>query len=212
MVPRVYKQECMTTSRADIQQPPPDDITLLRKIAGGDVRALEALYDRYSAVVYSMVLRILRSPELAEEVTQEAFWRVWRRSSTFQSARGSVTGWIFGIAHNLAIDELRRQQARPTPVYDTDERPVLGELEDHRADVAGQAAFGEQATLIRKALAQIPRDQREVIELSYFGGLSQSEIAGQLQQPIGTVKTRARLALQKLRDILTKQGFQVEDL
>jgi len=190
----------------------PEDEALLARVAAGDSRALETLYDRYSRVVYGTALRILGAAELAEEVVQETFWRVWRRSSTFQPGRGQVSSWILGIAHNLAIDELRRQRARPSPVYDQEDRPVLRDMEDSRVDVAGAALDQEQRQLISAALSQIPSEQREAIELAYFSGLSQSEIAAQLQNPLGTVKTRIRLGLQKLRDILSAQGFQPGDL
>jgi RNA polymerase sigma-70 factor (ECF subfamily) len=186
----------------------PEDEKLLARVAAGDSGALETLYDRYARVVYSSALRILGTAELAEEVVQEAFWRVWRRSGTFQSGRGQVSSWILGIAHNLAIDELRRQRARPRQVYDEEDRPVLRDMEDSRIDVAGAALEEEQRRLISAALEQIPIEQREAIELAYFGGLSQSEIAARLQNPLGTVKTRIRLGLQKLRDILTAQGLQ----
>jgi RNA polymerase sigma-70 factor, ECF subfamily len=190
----------------------PEDQALLARVAAGDSRALDTLYNRYARVVYSAALRILGSAELAEEVVQETFWRVWRRSGTFQSERGQVSSWILGIAHNLAIDELRRQRARPSPVYDQEDRPVLRDMEDSRVDVAGAALDQEQRQLISAALSQIPSEQREAIELAYFSGLSQSEIAAQLQNPLGTVKTRIRLGLQKLRDILSAQGFQPGDL
>jgi RNA polymerase sigma-70 factor (ECF subfamily) len=189
-----------------------DDEAQLARVAAGDSRALEALYDRYSRVVYSAALRILGLPELAEEVVQETFWRVWRRSGTFQPGRGQVSSWILGIAHNLAIDELRRQRARPSPVYDEEDRPVLRDIEDSSMDVAGAAIDAEQRRLISAALNQIPAEQREALELAYFGGLSQSEIAARLQNPLGTVKTRIRLGLQKLRDILMAQGFESPDL
>jgi RNA polymerase sigma-70 factor (ECF subfamily) len=190
----------------------PEDEALLARVAAGDSRALETLYDRYSRVVYGTALRILGAVEPAEEVVQETFWRVWRRSSTFQPGRGHVSAWILGIAHNLAIDELRRQRARPSPVYDSEDRPVLRDLEDRRMDVAGVALEAEQRRLIIAALEQIPIEQREAIELAYFSGLSQSEIAERLQNPLGTIKTRIRLGLQKLRDILISQGYQPLDL
>jgi RNA polymerase sigma-70 factor (ECF subfamily) len=190
----------------------PEDEALIARVAAGDSRALEILYDRYSRVVYGTALRILGATDLAEEVVQETFWRVWRRSGTFQPGRGQVSSWILGIAHNLAIDELRRQRARPNPVYDAEDRPVLRDREDRRMDVVGAAIEEEQRRLISTALEQIPAEQREAIELAYFGGLSQSEIAARLQNPLGTVKTRIRLGLQKLRDILKSQGYQPLDL
>lgn len=189
-----------------------DDVTLIAQIGAGDSAALSLLYDRYARLVFGLALRVLGSREQAEDLVQETFWRVWRRSGTFQPQRGQVSAWITGIAHNLVIDELRRQRARPSPVYEDEDRPVLRELEDTRSDVVGAALDGEMRRLLDTALERIPSEQREVIELAYFAGLSQSEIAERLQNPIGTVKTRARLALQKLRDILSAQGFRLEDL
>jgi RNA polymerase sigma-70 factor (ECF subfamily) len=190
----------------------PDDRALLARVAEGDSRALDTLYDRYSRVVYGVALRILGQAELAEDVVQETFWRVWRRSRTFQSGRGQVASWIFGIAHNLSVDELRRQRSRPRPVYDTDETPVLRDIEDDRMDVAAEAIENERGRLISAALQQISAEQREAIELAYFGGLSQSEIAERLHSPIGTIKTRIRLGLRKLRDVLLAQNLRVEDV
>jgi RNA polymerase sigma-70 factor (ECF subfamily) len=196
---------------------PTDDATalvdqaLLAKVADGDSRALDALYDRYARVVYGVALRILGEAELAEDVVQETFWRVWRRARTFQSGRGKVAGWIFGIAHNLSVDELRRQRSRPRPVYDTDETPVLRDREDSRMDVEADALEKERGQLINAALRQISADQREALELAYFGGLSQSEIAERLQSPIGTIKTRIRLGLRKLRELLT-QDMRPDDI
>ena len=184
---------------------------LLARVADGDSRALDTLYDRYARVVYGVALRILGEAELAEDVVQETFWRIWRRAQTFQSGRGQVASWIFGIAHNLSVDELRRQRSRPRPVYDTDETPVLRDLEDSRMDVAAAALESERGRLIGAALAQITAEQREAIELAYFGGLSQSEIAERLQSPIGTIKTRIRLGLRKLRDVLA-QNMRIEDI
>lgn len=185
-----------------------EDAQLLALAAEGDSAALAELYERYSRIVYSTSLRILGSAELAEEVVQETFWRVWRRGSTFKADRGRVSSWIIGIAHNLAIDELRRQRSRPIPVYDEEDKPSLLEVEDKSEDVSSKVLEHEQRDMISLALAQIPQDQREAIELAYFGGLSQSEIAARLQNPLGTVKTRMRLGMQKLRDILSSQGYK----
>jgi RNA polymerase sigma-70 factor (ECF subfamily) len=189
-----------------------DDQALLARVANGDSRALDTLYERYSRVVYGLALRILGEAELAEEVVQETFWRVWRRAGTFQSGRGQVASWLFGIAHNLSVDELRRQRSRPRPVYDTEKSPVLRDLEDSRMDVAAGALEQERGRLIGAALQELTAEQREAIELAYFGGLSQSEIAERLHSPIGTIKTRIRLGLRKLRDVLLAQDLRVEDI
>lgn len=190
----------------------PDDQTLIAQIADGNSQAMSMLYDRYSRIVYGLALRMLGNAELAEDVVQETFWRVWRRSATFQVARGQVSSWVFGIAHNLAVDELRRQRVRPTPIYDTEDHPVLRDLEDTGVDALGSAIDKERRQLVATALQSLPPEQREVLELAYFGGFSQSEIAEKLKSPIGTVKTRVRLALTKLREHLSGQGFQIEDL
>jgi RNA polymerase sigma-70 factor (ECF subfamily) len=193
-------------------KPAPDDKVLLARVAASNNQALDLLSERYARVVYSLALRMLGNPELAEDIVQETFWRVWRRSATFQSGRGSVAGWIYGIARNLCIDELRRQRARPSEIRDTAENPVLRNLVDADMDVIGLAQGNERRRLIEGALQQITADQRQAIELAYFGGLSQSEIAERLQSPIGTVKTRIRSGLRKLRDVLAAQHLGAEDV
>ncbi len=180
-------------------------------VAAGDSRALEQLYDRYSRTVYGLALRMLTNAEQAEDIVQEAFWRVWRRSATFQARSGQFAPWLFGIAHNLCIDELRRQKARPAPVYDSEDNLILSDLPDLEQDVDAFTWQAEQRRLIVNALQGLPSDQRQVIELAYFRGLSQREIASQLNDPLGTVKTRIRLGLQKLKHILQTHGIGLED-
>ena len=185
-----------------------DDTALIAAIAQGSSEALEALYDRYAAVVYRMALRILKNPELAEEMVQEVFWRVWRRSSSFAQERGRVAQWMFGIAHNLCIDELRRQRSRPAPVYEDAEHPFIQHIIDEQADVPAGAWATEQRRLIAEALHELPQAQRQAIELAYFRGLSHQEIATHLNRPLGTIKTRVRLGLQKLGSLLAARGLQ----
>ncbi|MBO9333852.1 MAG: sigma-70 family RNA polymerase sigma factor [Roseiflexus sp.] len=189
----------------------PDDHVLIAAIAQGDSSALETLYDRYSSVVYRMALRMLKNRELAEEVVQEVFWRVWRRSASFDIERGRVAQWLFGIAHNLCIDELRRMRARPTQVYEDVDHPVIQQLADDQIDVPEAAWAFEQRRVIRDALDHLPDTQREAVELAYFGGLSHQEIATKLNRPLGTIKTRVRLGLQKLGALLTARGLQPGD-
>ncbi|MDW8148547.1 MAG: sigma-70 family RNA polymerase sigma factor [Roseiflexaceae bacterium] len=189
-----------------------DDEVLIARIARRDSSALEQLYDRYARIVYATALRILSNTELAEDIVQETFWRVWRRSTSFTVGRGQVAGWIFGIAHNLCIDELRRQRSRPVTVQSEQDEQTILEQPDLQGDVVNAAIERERRRIILQALAQIPPEQREVLELAYFGGLSQSEIAQRLNSPIGTVKTRTRLALQKMRDLLHNQKIGAEDL
>jgi RNA polymerase sigma-70 factor, ECF subfamily len=198
--------------RPPVGDPVTPDDELLSRVAAGDNRALELLYERYARIVYGTALRMLGTAELAEDVVQETFWRVWRRGSSFQSGRGQVASWIFGIAHNLCIDELRRQRSRPQVARGDQVPDALLDLPDDAADVSGAAIEAERRQLIVAALERLPGEQRQAIELAYFGGLSQSEIAEQLQSPIGTVKTRIRLGLVKLRDILIQQQVSAEDL
>jgi RNA polymerase sigma-70 factor (ECF subfamily) len=188
-----------------------DDQLLIAAVARGESQALEVLYDRYSGVVYRLAFRMLKHREQSEEIVQEVFWRVWRRSSSFERERGRVAQWIFGIAHNLCIDEMRRMRARPNPVYDDENHPVIQQLIDDQVDVPAAAWASEQRRVIVSALASLPSAQREAIELAYFGGLSHQEIADQLDRPLGTIKTRVRLGLQKLGSILSLSGIQAGD-
>jgi RNA polymerase sigma-70 factor (ECF subfamily) len=193
-------------------QPAPDDEALLARVADSDSQALALLYERYARLVYSLALRILNNGELAEDIVQETFWRVWRRSSTYQARRGSVVGWISGIARNLSIDELRRQRARPSEVRDSEASPVLRDMVDGRMNVVEVALENERRRAIQAALQQMTAEQRQAIELAYFGGLSQSEIAERLHSPLGTIKTRIRSGLRKLREVLAAQQIGMEEL
>lgn len=188
-----------------------DDETLMAQVANGNHLALECLYGRYGRTVYGLALRMLASADLAEDVVQEAFWRVWRRGSTYSARSGQFTAWLFGITHNLCIDELRRQRSRPTPVYGSAENEFAASLPDEQIDIEGQTLQGERRRVISEALRDLPPDQRVVIELAYFSGLSQREIAERLNDPLGTVKTRIRLGLQKLKQVLHVQGIGHED-
>ncbi|MFV9503934.1 MAG: RNA polymerase sigma factor [Oscillochloridaceae bacterium umkhey_bin13] len=193
-----------------LTQPEPlSDEALVSLVARGHAEALEQLYARYSRVVYGLALRILRNTDLAEEMVQETFWRVWRRASTFQTSNGQFAPWLFGIARNLCIDELRRRQSRPQSASNEDEFWLS--LPDPQPTIDEQTWEAERRRLISQALGELPADQRQVIELAYFGGLSQREIANQLDNPLGTVKTRVRLALQKLKGLLQHQGIGLED-
>jgi RNA polymerase sigma-70 factor (ECF subfamily) len=188
-----------------------DDSILVKAIAAGSSHALEALYDRYSANIFRIAMRILKNREQAEEVVQEVFWRVWRRSASFESGRGRVAQWLFGITHNLCIDELRRLRARPNAVYAHVDSPILHQLIDEHVDIPASAIASEQRRVISEALNFLPLSQREAVELMYFGGLSHQEIAIKLDRPLGTVKTRVRLGLQKLQHLLSAHGLRPGD-
>jgi RNA polymerase sigma-70 factor (ECF subfamily) len=179
-----------------------DDAALVARLADGDGKALEALYDKYSRVVYSFSLRMLADPGSAEELTQEVFLRLWRQGNRYQQSRGAFLTWLLSVTHNMAIDETRRRKRRPVAADSTDDDQALTLLPDLRTDVEGAAWLTTLQAIVRDALRDIPAAQRQVIELAYFSGLTQSEIADLLSQPLGTIKTRMRLGLLKLRDRL----------
>ncbi len=185
------------------------DGELMTRVATGDSAALGTLYDRYGAAVYSLALRMLRDHLLAEELVQETFVRVWRQSPSFDGARGAATTWIMGIARNLAIDELRRRGARPN-MADGNGDARLELVESGDDDPSEQAYANMRHDVVTGALAQLPEAQRTALELAYFGGLSQREIAARLGDPLGTVKTRMRLGLEKLKSILSPSGIGAE--
>jgi RNA polymerase sigma-70 factor (ECF subfamily) len=177
------------------------DNTLVRCVCNGDVRAFEALYDRYCRLVYSIALRALNDPTTAEDVVQEAFFRLWERAAQFDGSRGPFVAWLIGVARNRAIDERRRHSRRlrleaPGMV----EQDLLADNESTDPCLAG--VISEQRAAVRDALGALPVEQRFVLELAYFQGLTQQEIANALGHPLGTVKTRIRLGMRKVRSAL----------
>ena len=189
----------------------------MRRVARHDGEALAELYDLYASRVFGVCLRILNETQLAEDIVQEVFVRVWERAHLFEQSRGSVSAWLMGITRNICIDQLRRRQARPQAAEpptgeNPDALPFEETLTDAQPDVPEQAAENERATLVRRALATLSPEQQLVIELSYFRGLTRREIARRLEWPEGTVHTRARLALQNLRQQLSLFGLNPEDL
>lgn len=187
------------------------DEALMARVAGGDSQALELLYERYSRIAYGLALKILASAEPAEDVVQEAFWRVWNRAATFEASSGQFAPWLFGIVRNLCIDELRRRQTRPAASRNEADEQALLAVPDPQPAMDALTWEAERRRLITTALGELPPDQRQVIELAYFGGLSQREIADKLNNPLGTVKTRVRLALAKLKGVLQHQGIGLDD-
>ena len=184
------------------------DEQLVAQAAGGDAPALEILYDRYAPAVMGLALKMMGDRAAAEEVVQETFWRVWRNADSFRAERGSVAGWLFGIARNLTIDMCRRRSIRPQPALTAEEERRVERAPDPNVDVAQAAWTAIKRRQVRAALAELPPPQRRVIELAYFGGLTRQEIAEATGEPLGTIHTRARLALQKLRETLKAQGFE----
>ena len=194
----------------DVGIPPQlSDEILVTRVAQGDSAALETLYDRHAATVLGILLKIIGDRPLAEDVLQETFWRVWQSASTYQSERGSFTGWLFRIARNLAIDAFRRQNVRPQVLHAVEEgEPILDLKPDPNADVLEQVQSNMQNQQIRISLASLPAGQRQVIELAYFYGMTRQEIADATGEALGTIHTRARLALQKLREELERAKLE----
>jgi RNA polymerase sigma-70 factor (ECF subfamily) len=167
-----------------------EDAALLTQIEQGDRQAMAALFDRYSRVVYSVALRVLKDTGQAEDVMQDIFIQVWKKPGAFVSGRGSLGAWLVVVARNRAIDALRRR--RPT---DSVEDIVLSSS----TDLASEAERNTLMERVRHYLDQLPPEQRKSVEMAYFEGLSHSEIAEKTGDPLGTVKTRIRLALITLR-------------
>jgi RNA polymerase sigma-70 factor (ECF subfamily) len=186
-----------------------DDDALVRLVVEQDVRALEALYGRYSRPVFSLALKILGDREVVEEVVQEVFLRLWTRASGFDPQRGKLLSWLLTITHHRAIDELRRRRGQPE-VEGLQEQ--LAAVEEPRADPSESYAHVEERDAVQQALARLPEAQRKPIELAYYGGLTQVEIALALNEPLGTIKTRMRLGMQKLRSLLGSQAGDAERL
>jgi RNA polymerase sigma-70 factor (ECF subfamily) len=192
----------MPTQPAGVHSP---DSALVALAASGDERALGELYDRYGGMAFSLACAIVGEHADAEEVVADAFAQVWRSASGFDPARGSVAAWLATIVRTRALDLVRSRKRRArvleeaAVVTDEGETLVLApttEAADRSAELT------ETSAIVRRSLAELPAPQRRVIELAYFGGLSQSEIATHLSEPLGTVKTRMRAGMEKLRQSL----------
>lgn len=176
------------------------DRTLVARVATGDADALGLLYDRYGRMVFGVLHALLPTPEAAEEVVQDAFHAVWRAARSYRAERGSVRGWLLTIARNAAIDWRRTKGKRLER-----ERPLESAAE--RADLAADQLIDRAVTneRVRDALRELPVEQREVVVLAFYAGLTQQEIARRTGAPLGTVKGRARLAMARLRRSLAEE-------
>ena len=179
----------------------PDDRQLLRRIVEQDKDALDALYSRYVTPVYSLALHMLKQPPLAEEVTQDVFLNIWLKAASFNAERGQPRSWIMSVAHHRVVDVIRSRR-RTTSMTDPEGYETLERIPSGGASVESQVQQNLDRERIMQALATLPENQREVILLAYFEGYSQSEMAEALGQPLGTIKTRVRLAMLKLRSVL----------
>ena len=171
------------------------DRAVLVRLADGELDALEELYDRYKTMAYSIAYRITNDTTLAEDVVQDAFLGCWRNAARYVEGRGSVKTWLLAIVHHRAIDAVRRR--RPTTELPDLELPPPAALTE--PDVWMEVAAGLDAELVQRALADLSDVQRETLELAYFGGLTQQEIADRTATPLGTVKSRMRLGLLAMR-------------
>jgi RNA polymerase sigma-70 factor (ECF subfamily) len=178
------------------------DEELMPLVGRKDPEAFEVLYDRHGGAAYSLAYRIVGSGPAAEEVTQEAFISIWRSGARFDAARGSVRSWLLSVVRNRAIDFLR-SKAGKAPKLNLDDESAL-EQRPARERTEEEALQRETSQELRGALGKLPGEQSQVIELAYFGGFSHSEIAGMLSLPIGTVKGRMRLGLEKIRGELAE--------
>jgi RNA polymerase sigma-70 factor, ECF subfamily len=181
------------------------DEDLMQLMRRGDPRAFEAVYERHSGAAFSLAYRMVGRGNVAEDVVQEAFLSIWRSGARYERARGSVRTWVLGIVHHRAIDQLRRSSVhskRRASDEGIEDRIESGE----RTDV--EVARRDEAQAIRTAMESLPPEQSHVIELAYFGGFTHTEIADILETPVGTVKGRMRLGLEKLRHGLRLREMQ----
>ncbi len=176
------------------------DVELLHAVARGDEAALARLYDAYRVILFGLLVRILNSREEAEDILQEVFIQVWRRAKDFDEKRGRPFTWLVTLARSRAIDRLRLLGARQRLAASAEREQV-----DETSDALTDTIRGTQKEVIRRALAELPEDQRHTLLLAYFEGLTQSEIATKLGAPLGTVKTRMRSGMSKLRALLGPQ-------
>jgi RNA polymerase sigma-70 factor, ECF subfamily len=180
-----------------------DDREDLQRLAAGDGDAAARLYDRHARAVYSLVLRIVNDEGDAEDVVQEVFAQAWRQAARYDASRGAVGAWLLMMARSRAIDKLRSVRARPGS-RSADDPAAIDDMPSPLRDAPTAIIDAENARLVQRALAELPLLQRLVIELAYYEGLSQREIADRLEQPLGTIKSRLRLGLLRLRDALAE--------
>ncbi len=178
-----------------------EDAALIRRMCDADETALGALYDRWVRSLYSLVFHLLKDADEAEDVVEETFWKAWKKASSYEPSRGAVSTWLLTIGRRRALDRIRakgrrREESMTQP-------GLLADAISSAADPLQAVEGSERRSHVLAALGDLPEEQRQVVELGYFRGLSQTEIAEMTGQPLGTVKTRMRLAMQKLREPLS---------
>lgn len=177
------------------------DEALVALVARADETALAELYDRFGRVAYGLALRIVRDPALAEDAVQEAFIAVWRSASRFVAERAKASTWILTLVHRRAVDLVRREQPRRTEPLDAVPHPTGHDTEE-------QAWLQLQRLRVQEALRRLPDKQREALELAYYGGFTQAELADRLGEPLGTIKSRMFSGLARLRELLVEGGLE----
>lgn len=181
-----------------------DDATLVRLVARAHADALSVLYDRYSRLVFSLASSLVGDRASAEEITLDVFIRIWEKAETYRPEQAKVSTWLTSITRHRAIDVLRRQGSRPEQ-HSVSWAELSAELMPETNDPEQATELALQQQRVRAAIAALPADQRQALALAFFNGYTHREIAEALNQPLGTVKTRIRLAMQKLRDMLLEQ-------
>jgi RNA polymerase sigma-70 factor (ECF subfamily) len=177
------------------------DRDLLRRIGSADEEAFRELFRRYSPNALALARRVVRQPFIAEEIVQEAFLAAWRNAEGYREGRGSVRSWLMTMVHHRAVDAVRREESQRRRAEDAQVSGALA-VEDPADAVVAQLGLPEERRAVRAALADLPAEQRQVIELMYFDGLSQSKVSERLRLPLGTVKSRTLLGMRRLRSAL----------
>ena len=179
-----------------------DEVQLMKRIKARDADALEELYDLYNRLLFSMVISIVKKREEAEDVLQEVFVKIWNKADSFNEDRGNVYSWIVTLTRNKAIDRIRSKDYKTQQKASVSIHQTLFSLEGDKHDPLETTIFSDRAELVKKALQEIPESQSQVIKIAYYRGMTQSEISDHLDIPLGTVKTRTRQGMIKLKRIL----------
>jgi RNA polymerase sigma-70 factor (ECF subfamily) len=177
------------------------DEDLLAAVARSEEAALGELYDRFGGAAYGLALRVLRDPALAEDAVQEAFLQIWRSAAGYRPGRAKASTWLLTFVHRRAVDLVRREERRRT-------EPTTSAPEPTEPGADEGAEIRSRREIVQDALRRLPHEQREAIELAYYGGLTQSELAERLDQPLGTIKSRMFTGLQRLRVLLVESGYE----
>ena len=206
--PESVRRTSAPVPAADAEHASDLDQSLVRRMQAGEDRALGEFYDRWFPIVNCLITRMLKSADDVEDVVEETFWQAWRQAQRFDATRGSVQTWLLTIARSRALDRLRATRRLREESLDVDPgidagRPGTGAVVASSNNPSLDVEHAERKRLVLAALAELPGEQRQALELGYFGGLSQSEIAERTGQPLGTIKTRMRLAMLKLRERLS---------